>query len=136
MTDACKNPGNCSVIVVEDDVALRMVLSMQLEVTAINFCAASNGHQALALIRTHHPKVLLLDIAMPGLSGFQVMDAVKQDPNLLDLKDMELIVHSSLELSVEERQRIAFGHTQFLTKTKVSKELSEIISTALSADKK
>ena len=68
---------------------------------------------------------------MPGLTGFEVIEAIRQDQSLSDLKDMNLIVHTSYELSLEERQRISFGRTQFFTKTKVGKELSEIVRQAL-----
>ncbi len=132
MADTCKNPGNCSVILVEDDRLLQMVLAIQLEATSINFCAASDGHQALALIRSHHPKVLLLDISLPGLSGFEIIEAIRSDPALSDLKSMDLIVHTSHELSFEEQKKISFGRTQFLTKTKVGKELYDIVNDALS----
>lgn len=118
-------------VVVEDDLALRTVLSMQLAAAEINFCAASNGHQALALIKSHHPKVLLLDISMPGLSGFEIIEALKKDPNGSDFNDMDLIVHTTLDLSADEQQRISLGRTQILTKTKVCKEISEIVKNAL-----
>jgi len=131
MNDSCKNPGSCSVLVVEDDFLLRKILTLQLEKAAINFCSASNGHEALTLIRAHHPKVLILDIAMPGLSGFEVIEAMKQDPILSGLCDMQLIVHTASDLSKEEQQRISFGRTQFLTKTRVGKDLSEIVTEAL-----
>jgi CheY-like chemotaxis protein len=131
MTAMCKNPGECFVVLVEDDVLLRMVLTIQLESTSINFCAASDGYEALALIRTHHPKVLLLDVSLPGLSGFEVVEAMRQDPALSDLSNMALIVHTSLELSHAEQERLSFGRTQFLTKTKIGKELYEIVTHAL-----
>ena len=131
MPDTCKNSGSCWVIVVEDDLLLRTVLAMQLEKAAINCCTASNGHQAMALIKSHHPKVLLLDISMPGLSGFEVIEAMRKDPNLSDLNDMDLIVHTSHDLSLKEKQRLSFGRVQFLTKTQVGKDLSEIVRQAL-----
>jgi CheY-like chemotaxis protein len=133
MADTCKNPGCCSVILVEDDALLQVVLAMQLERAAINFCSASNGHQALALIKSHHPKVLILDISMPGLSGFEVVEAIRQDPTLSDLNDMHLIVHTSQALSVQEQQMLSFGRVQFVTKTRGGKELSDIVSQALAS---
>jgi len=132
MTDSCKNPGSCPVIIVEDDLLLRKILTIQLEAAAIKFCAASDGHQALALIRSHHPKVLVLDISLPGLSGFEIIEILKQDPSLSDLANMQLIVHTALDLSTEDRQRMSFGHAQFLTKTRVGKEFTEVVRRALS----
>jgi len=131
MTQACKNPGKCYVILVEDDNILNAVLSFQLEAAGINFCSASNGYQALALVQSHRPKALILDVSLEGLSGFDVVDAIKKDPNLSALDTMHLIVHTSHDLSKEEKERLTFGRSQFLTKTMCTDDISQILSQIL-----
>ncbi len=130
MTKTCKNPGNCEVVLVEDDKLLNAVLSMQLECAGINFCAASNGLQALALVRSHRPRVFILDVSMDGLSGFGVVDAIKKDPSCAS-DTMHLIVYTSQDLTTEERKRLSVGKTHFLTKTIGTDDMSAIVSRAL-----
>jgi len=135
-TELCKTPGQCDVVVIEDDKLLAMVLAMQLETAGINFCAGSDGHQALALMKAHHPKILLLDVTLPGLSGFDVVEAIRQDPNFPDLNNVNLIVHTSHDLTDEEKARLTLGRTLFMTKTTMSTELSHIVKALLSGSER
>ena len=123
----CKNPGSCHVIVVEDDPLLTMVIEFDLTHAGIHFCNASNGLEALDLIKSHQLKVLLLDISIPGLSGFEVIEALRADPSLTDLNSMHVVIHTSHDLSEDERRRLQFGKTLFLTKTQVTENLSDIV---------
>jgi len=134
MTETCKNPGKCYVVLAEDDNLLNAVLSMQLEGAGINFCAAYNGYQALALVRSHRPRALILDVSLDGLSGFDVVDAIKKDESLSGLDTMHLIVHTSHDLSQEEKKRLSFGRSQFLTKTVGTNDISQNVSRILRED--
>ncbi len=131
MTLSCQNPGTCQVILIEDDPLLLVVLAMQLQNAGINFCSASNGYDALTLVKSHRPKILLLDVSIPGLTGFEVVDAIRRDPDLEDLQNMHLIIHTSHDLSSEEQRTLTFGQTLFLTKTRLSEDLSEIVKKVL-----
>ena len=79
----CKNPGSCAVIAVEDDPLLAMVIEIDLTSAGIHFCAASDGFQALDLIKSHHPKVLLLDVSIPGMSGFELIEVLNRTRRLV-----------------------------------------------------
>ncbi len=129
--DTCEHPGNCNIVLVEDDEMLSMVMSMQLEAAGFNFCAAADGYQALSLIRSHKPKIVLLDVTMPGLNGFELIDIVRGDPDLADLSKMTLIVHTSLDLSAAERKLLFLdGRTEFVTKASATDKLGYIVSKA------
>ncbi len=127
----CKNPNLCYVIAVEDDPLLKIVMELDLTKAGINFCSASDGHQAFELIKSHRPKVLLLDISLPGMSGFEIIEALRADPTLTELSSMHVVVHTSHDLSEDERQRLRFGKTLFLTKTQVTGDLSGIVGKLL-----
>ena len=64
---------------------------------------ASNGRDGLQLIKETRPNLVILDLMMPGLDGFAVVEAMKADP---ELKDTPIIVITAKELSPIERQRL------------------------------
>jgi signal transduction histidine kinase/CheY-like chemotaxis protein len=61
-----------------------------------NVIRATNGQRTLTLLRQRHPDVLLLDLIMPGMDGFQVLEQMKQDPAI---RDIPVIVISSRDPS-------------------------------------
>jgi CheY-like chemotaxis protein len=127
-SNQCKNPGDCRVILVEDDAMLALVLSSELETAGIKFCAATDGLEALELIRSHRPDVLLLDISMPGLNGFQLIEAIRTDPDLEDLRKMNIVVHTSMELTHEDELRLTLnGKMELITKSKAVDDLATVV---------
>ena len=64
---------------------------------------ASNGRDGLQLIKETRPNLVILDLMMPGIDGFAVVEAMKADP---ELKDTPIIVITAKELSPIERQRL------------------------------
>jgi CheY-like chemotaxis protein len=127
-SNQCKNPGDCRVILVEDDAMLALVLSSELETAGIKFCAATNGLEALELIRSHRPDLLLLDITMPGLSGYELIQVIRTDPDLEDLRAMNVIVHTSMDLTREERLRVTLnGKVEIITKSKAVDDIAAVV---------
>jgi CheY-like chemotaxis protein len=73
-------------VIADDEPGIRSLVKMTLESEAYEILEASTGPQALEKTRQHRPELLLLDIAMPGLSGLEVCRAIKQDPDLNGVK--------------------------------------------------
>ena len=71
---------------------------------------ASNGHEGLEMIRRERPDAVLMDLMMPGLDGFGLLEIMKQEDAL---KDIPVIVVSAKELTPNERRRLA-GQVQAL----------------------
>lgn len=67
-------------LIADDEEGVRSLVRMTLESDACEILEASDGEQALALAREHHPGLVLLDVVMPGLSGIEVCRALKGDP--------------------------------------------------------
>ena len=87
---------------------------------------AGDGHEALRLIEQLQPDVALLDIAMPGLNGFEVLDYVaKYSPKV---RIIILSVHEAKEYAT---QALKAGAAGYLPKTAASNELKEAIDTVM-----
>jgi DNA-binding NarL/FixJ family response regulator len=88
-----------------------------------------NGREALQLIQELHPDIALLDITMPGLSGFEVLaETARQAP---DLRVIVLTVHDAGEYAM---QALRAGAAGFLPKTAAANELQEAIETVRRGD--
>lgn len=71
-----------AVLVVEDDVDLGDVVSMVLDAAGYSPVVAKDGREALTQLRTCRPRVILLDLMMPGMNGWELRAAQLRDPLL------------------------------------------------------
>jgi len=69
-----------SILVVDDDPEIVAMLTMRLTKRGYKVASANDGKRALELARRELPDVILLDVMMPGKSGWEVARALKQDP--------------------------------------------------------
>ncbi|WP_205745323.1 response regulator transcription factor [Egicoccus halophilus] len=70
------------VLAVDDDPTILRLLQVNLEMEGHEVLLADNGRVALDTIRAQQPEVVLLDVMMPEMDGFQVCEAVRADPEL------------------------------------------------------
>ena len=75
-----------TVLVVEDDLDIREVMRMVLEASGYTVLEASEGAEALSVVRECRPCVILLDLMMPGMDGFQFREAQLQDPAIATIR--------------------------------------------------
>ncbi|RLC66755.1 MAG: two-component system response regulator, partial [Chloroflexi bacterium] len=68
------------VLVVDDEKPLAQAIAATLDLEGLETVLAYDGTQALELTRKLHPDLILLDVMMPGKSGFEVCSTIKQDP--------------------------------------------------------
>ena len=68
------------ILVVDDDPEIVTMLSTRLSKRGYTVSTASDGHKAIELTKKELPDVVLLDVMMPGKSGWEVARAIKQDP--------------------------------------------------------
>jgi CheY-like chemotaxis protein len=69
------------VLVVDDDPEIRRILVTALRLRNLAIDEAADGHSAMELLRENRYTVVLLDIMMPGMDGFGVLDAIHREPN-------------------------------------------------------
>jgi CheY-like chemotaxis protein len=66
------------VLLIDDDDALRLLCAVTLRALGIEVIEAANGERGLELIRRKRPDLVLLDVSMPGLDGFEVGEMVRR----------------------------------------------------------
>ncbi len=74
--------GKRVVCIVDDDANIQEIYRIKFESEGFETVAALNGEDGLALIRSRHPDVVLLDLQMPVKDGVEVLEALKRDPAL------------------------------------------------------
>ncbi len=67
------------VLVVDDEDNISFLVESALQLDGIDTAKAADGHQALAAVRTYHPHVIVLDVMMPGIDGFEVLRRLRSD---------------------------------------------------------
>jgi PAS domain S-box-containing protein len=109
---ACTIP---SVLIVEDDLDLARVMATSLEMRGLRTLHATNGKEAVALCREHAPSLIVLDLILPDMDGFAVVDFLRKESAL---RSVPLLVHSALEVAAADQTRLTLGPTEFLTKSR------------------
>jgi adenylate cyclase len=111
MTDTTKDSGH--VLVVDDNRFNRLNLTRSLEKQGHTVASAENGHQALEMIRTQPFDLVLLDIVMPEMDGYQVLERMKGDNTL---RDIPVIVISAIDEMDSVVRCIEMGAEEYLPK--------------------
>jgi sigma-B regulation protein RsbU (phosphoserine phosphatase) len=102
-----------ALLVVDDDAMNREMLARRLRRSGYTVSTAEDGVHALRLMRTQHFDLVLLDLIMPGLDGFQVLGRVKNDPTL---RDIPVLMLSALDEENGIARCIEMGAEDYLPK--------------------
>ncbi len=105
------------VLLVDDDHELLEILSIDLSQHGLSVITSTSGKEAIHYAKTNLPKLIVLDINIPGGNGFEVVEQLRSEPKL---QNISLIVYSGRELTGEQQTKLKLGTTRFLTKTRVS----------------
>jgi PAS domain S-box-containing protein len=119
LTAVCERP---SVLIVEDDLDLARVISASLEEHGIRTRHAVNGRFAAAACEEEVPSAMILDLALPEMDGYQVVQWMRARQKLAHVP---LIVYTAHEVSPADQERLRLGPTEFMTKSRVSPEQFE-----------
>ncbi|MBP6975829.1 MAG: response regulator [Candidatus Moranbacteria bacterium] len=74
--------GKRVVCIVDDDANIQEIYRVKFESEGFETIAALNGDEGLALIKSQHPDIVLLDLQMPVKDGIEVLESLKRDPEL------------------------------------------------------
>lgn len=115
-----------TVLIIEDDQNLKDGLELLFQIEGYKTFSVSNGRDGLDLIRSVHPDVILTNFQMPGADGFEVVQDVRNDPELASTPIVFLTANH--RPSIRE-QAVRAGANAFLTKPF---HLEELVSTVSS----
>jgi two-component system NtrC family response regulator len=99
------------ILVIDDDASLRRVVEFTLEQAGYQVLSAGTGDEGLALFQRHRPTLVITDVQMPGISGYEVLEKVKALES--DALVMMMTAFSSVENAVEA---IKLGAYDYITK--------------------
>jgi len=117
------------VLIVDDDESIREVLAHRLDRQGYESICAETGREGLALARTDHPDLVLLDLRLPDIDGFAVCQDLDEDPNTCHIP---VIVLSGMERPDIIRRARMSGCTYYVRKPYDPNALLVLIEHALS----
>ena len=117
-----------NILIIEDDDALRHTLADMLELNGFLVTAAANGVDGLALARRDLPALIITDINMPGMTGFELLEAFRGDETL---RKIPVIITSARVDRAATRQGMELGAADFITKPFTESEVLHSIATRL-----
>jgi CheY-like chemotaxis protein len=116
------------IVVIDDDAGTRLLVSQVLKKQGHQVMAAEDGAKGLALIREFKPELVVSDVQMPLLDGFEVLDQIRNDAALATTA---VILLTSLQDRSYMRQGMTTGADDYLTKPFAPQELREAVSAQL-----
>lgn len=119
------------ILIVEDQAENRIVLRHILQKADYITLEAEDGPTGLQMARQEKPDVIVCDIGLPGISGFDILKALTAAP---DTKDIPVIFLTAREDDESMRQAMRMGATNFLTKPVTPAELLEAVEDVLSGE--
>jgi DNA-binding response OmpR family regulator len=117
-----------TILIVEDNEDTLFLLTMQLQQGGYTILEAQDGIEALDKLKDNQPDLLLLDLMIPGLSGFEVLERIKTDD---ELPKVPVIILSALDEPDVIKQCMELGACDYVTKPYTSNDLLNRISSVL-----
>ena len=104
------------ILIVDDEIHIRALLAQTLEdfeSAGIELLLASDGLEAWNVVQTERPELIILDVMLPGLSGYKVCQCIKSDP---DLSNIHVIMLTAKGQEMDRRRSTEVGANEYITK--------------------
>ena len=118
------------ILIVDDSVTVRRITSGVLRRHHYDPRQARNGEEALQYMEAHRPDVVLLDLEMPGMDGFEVLEKMRLDPRL---NNIPVIIITSRVGEKHQLQAQKFGISGYLSKPYLEDDLLNLLSDIVNA---
>lgn len=116
------------VLVVDDEPNIVLSLEFLMQQAGFEVETAVDGASALAKVEAAPPDLILLDISLPGISGFDVLEQLRQEPRHAKLPIIMLTAHGR---EVEKEKGLALGADDYVTKPFSTQDLVEKVKVLL-----
>lgn len=113
------------VLLVEDDNNLREIYQARLMAEGYDIVSAMNGEEALVVAKQEQPDLVISDVMMPRISGFEMLDIMR---NTTGLKDFKVIMLTALGQAEDKTRANSLGADRYLVKSQVT--LEDIVTAA------
>ena len=112
------------VMVVEDDASLREIYSIRITAEGYDVVSAGDGEEALAVAVREKPDLILSDVMMPKISGFDMLDILRTTPETANIK---VIMMTALSADDQRQRGERLGANKYLVKSQVG--IEDVINT-------
>ena len=119
-----KLPDEATILIVDDSRTAIAVLKKTLEPTGYNIISASSGEEGIDTAKLHKPDLILMDVIMPGLNGFQATRILRKEEIT---KDIPIIIISGNEQATEKFWGLRVGANGFLPKPIIRSDLFHLL---------
>ena len=116
------------ILIVDDELSIVVPIQFLMQQQGYNVIVAENGHDALDMIYKYNPDLVLLDIMLPGIDGYEVCEIVRLNPKLRGVK---VIFLTAKGREVEIAKGLALGADAYITKPFSNAELVAKVKTVL-----
>lgn len=113
-TQSTKHPHK--ILLVEDDDSLASVYQTRLQAEGFDIRRVPNGEEALSATLEYKPDLILLDVMMPKVSGFDVLDILRNTPETVNVK---IIMLTALSQDSDKERATSLGVDDYLVKSQV-----------------
>jgi DNA-binding response OmpR family regulator len=122
------------ILVVDDEPALLRLMEYVLSRAGYTMLTATNGEEALHETRRERPDLIVLDIMMPRMDGYQVAEAIRSDPDP-DLRRTPIIMLSAKAQEEDIERGIEAGVDHYVTKPFTPDALTALVATHLNGSR-
>ena len=119
-----KLPEDATILIVDDSRTAIALLKKVLEPTGFSIISAENGEEGIEMAQVHQPDLVLMDVIMPGLNGFQATRKIRKHP---DTAHIPIIIISGNEQATEKFWGLKVGANGFLAKPVNRSELYHLM---------
>ncbi|MFG1343261.1 response regulator [Xanthobacter autotrophicus DSM 431] len=124
------DPG-AKVLIADDEPNIVISLEFMMKREGFHVLVARDGRQALEVIRREHPRLVLLDATMPGMSGFDVCEAVRADA---DVGATRILMLTAKGRETDMARGVGAGADAYVTKPFSTRELVQKVKDMLAKD--
>ena len=121
---------NQTIMIVDDTDDIRYLMRLQLDMLGYRVVEAANGQEAIELLHREIPKLILMDLNMPGLDGIEVTRLIRES---LRNSTIIIIAFTALNEAEVRRRALAAGCNDYVQKTLEADQLSSLLNRHLSS---